>query len=304
MKSSSKFGRLLFLIIILVSVYFYRDLIIVKIRPYIIKIPLTEKAQKLVGLDDINSTDTKSKILNAKKEVSLPGPLEQIFNQSIQINKSLVYKKIIDETNSERIKYNLKPLSEKNILNSSAVFKSYDMNTNQYFEHESPTGVDIADLASQFGYEYITIGENLAMGNFQSEAEIVSAWMNSPGHKANILNPKYTQIGVGLVPGSWQGKQVWYAVQHFGKPLTDCPSVDKNLKSIVDKNQLEISAIKKTLSEQKIMIDKVGNTAKDYPSLINSYNELVNKYNALISDTKSKINTYNMQVKAFNTCSQ
>lgn len=267
------------------------------------KIPLTEDAQKLIGLDNTETTKAISKNKNPK-EVLLPGPLQKVINQESRNGDNLLYKKIIDATNIERAKNKLKPLKEKNLLNSSALFKAYDMNTGQYFEHVSPSGTTITDLANQFGYEYITIGENLAMGNFQTEDEIVTAWINSPGHRANILNPKYTEIGVGLIPGTWQGKQVWYAVQHFGKPLSDCPIVDKSIKSIIDKNQTEISKIKINLDTQKDEIEKAGNSAQNYMDLVKAYNDLVNKYNSLINETKSRIETYNMQVKAFNTCSQ
>lgn len=299
-----KFGRLIILILIFVGIYFYKDLIIEKIKPYTANIPLTKEAQKLIGLDVQNELKGSGQLTKNDKEVLLPGPLKQIFSQDSQNSNELFYKKIIESTNTERVKNNLKPLTENTLLNNSATFKSNDMNSGQYFEHVSPEGVSISDLANQFKYEYITIGENLAMGNFQTEDEIVIAWMNSPGHRANILNPKYTQIGVGIVSGTWQGKHVWYAVQHFGKPLSACPSIDRNLKSIIDKNQLEISSIKKSLDNQKIKLDQAGSNDQNYPDLVKAYNELVNDYNSLINETKLKINTYNLQVKAFNTCSQ
>lgn len=299
-----KFIRLIILILVFVGIYFYKDLIIEKIKPYTDNIPLTKEVQKLIGLDTQNEFKGSGQITKNDKEILLPGPLKQIFNQDTQNNNELLYKKIIESTNTERVKNNLKPLAENTLLNSSATFKSNDMNNGQYFEHVSPEGVSISDLANQFKYEYITIGENLAMGNFQTEDEIVIAWMNSPGHRENILNPKYTQIGVGIISGTWQGRHVRYAVQHFGKPLSACPSIDRNLKSIIDKNQLEISAIKKSLEIQKNRLDQAGTSDQNYPDLVKAYNELVNNYNSLINETKLKINTYNLQVKTFNTCSQ
>lgn len=301
-----KYFRLVILILILAGLYLFRAEVIERVKPLIVKIPLSEEVQKFIGLDQVESSksDKISKTKASEKEISLPGPLAQLIGKEPAPTQKLSYEKIIEATNQERIKYGLKPLSEKGTLNSSALFKAYDMDNLQYFEHESPSGKNISDLAEQFGYEYITIGENLAMGNFESEAAMVEAWMNSPGHRANILNPKYTQIGIGLVPGAWQGRRVWYGVQHFGKPLTDCPSIDKALKAIVTKNQTEITNTQKQLAIQKTEIEKAGTGNQNYPTLVKAYNELVNKYNTLINETKSKVSTYNEQVKAFNACIQ
>jgi uncharacterized protein YkwD len=90
---------------------------------------------------------------------------------------------------------------------------------NQYFAHESPTGEKVSDLAKKFGYDFLLIGENLAMGNFSSDEDLVLAWMESPGHRENILNEKYQEIGVAVKKGIFEGKEVWIAVQHFGLPF-------------------------------------------------------------------------------------
>jgi uncharacterized protein YkwD len=295
--------RVVIIAAIFLLTYFFREPIIEKIKPLILNIPLTPEAKKLIGLNEVSNNTTKKEIPK-NKEVSLPGPLAQLINQNENAHTNFNYTEIIRTTNAERAKYNLKPLTEKNILNSSAIFKANDLNTLKYFEHKSPSGKDIGNLASQFGYEYVTIGENLAMGNFESEDAIVEAWMNSPGHRANILNPKYTQIGVGLILGTWQGQPVWFAVQHFGKPLSDCPNIDKSLKSLVEKNQTAISKMQSSLNEQRIIIENGGDKDPDYENIVKGYNELVARYNALVNETKSKINTYNLQVKAFNKCTQ
>jgi uncharacterized protein YkwD len=298
-----KIIRLIILIVVLLVFYYFRGPIIEKIKPLIANIPLTQEAKNLIGLDQV-SQNTATKEALKGKEVSLPGPLANFINQNNNTHTNLSYQEIVRFTNIERAKYNLKPLSEKNILSNSAVFKANDLNTLQYFEHKSPSGKDISDLARQFGYEYVTIGENLAMGNFESEDAIVQAWMNSPGHRANILNPKYTQIGVGLILGTWQGRPVWFGVQHFGKPLSDCPVIDKNLKLLVDKNQSTLTSMQSLLNDQKVKLENGGAKGLDYENMVKAYNELVAKYNTLINDTKEKINAYNLQVKAFNSCTQ
>lgn len=297
-----------FLIITAIAlfIYFNKQAILSYIKPYIQNYNTESEFKEI---KDLLNIDNKATVNNGKlgitdeKQISLPGPLKQILSNN-ESESEFLYGQIIAYTNKERASAGLKPLAENSLLNKSATFKANDMNQRQYFEHESPDGKDIEDLAKNFNYEYVTIGENLAMGNFSSEQKIVEAWMNSPGHRANILNPKYTEIGIGLIGGTWQGKKVWYAVQHFGKPLADCPTVDKNLKDIIEKNQAQLSSMSQSLSNQKSAIDKTSIANSNYESLVKAYNSAVGEYNSLVNETKSKILIYNNQVKAFNSCSQ
>lgn len=291
---------LLFIIILAFFVYSNRQAIISWVKPYIKNVPLTPEAEKLLGIN--KAEFSKGQVVNTKKEISQPGPLAQILGN--ENSDGFSYQEIIAATNNERLKAGLKPLTENKILNSSATYKSNDMNDRQYFEHESPDGKNIEDLAKMFKYEYVTIGENLALGNFSNEQKIVDAWMNSPGHRANILNPKYTQIGIGLVEGVWQGRKVWFAVQHFGKPLSECPTVDKTLKDLIEKSQTTLGIWSGQLETQKNEIQKMGISSSGYESLVKAYNDFVAKYNDLVNKTKQQIDKYNSQVKAFNTCSQ
>jgi uncharacterized protein YkwD len=90
---------------------------------------------------------------------------------------------------------------------------SQDMATRRYFSHDTPEGVSMADRINAEGYKWTMLGENIAEGQKDANA-VMTAWMNSPGHRANILNCKYTQIGIGL---AYQGKTpVW--TQDFGTP--------------------------------------------------------------------------------------
>ena len=89
----------------------------------------------------------------------------------------------------------------------------------QYFAHESPLGNDMVALAGTYNYPYRTIGENLAIGNYLSSQQMVTSWMNSSGHRANILNTSYTEIGVAVVRGTFEGREVWIGVQIYGKPI-------------------------------------------------------------------------------------
>lgn len=119
--------------------------------------------------------------------------------------------KIANETarlvNSERAKMGLSSLTIDSQLSKIATIKAEDMNKNDYFAHTSPTFGAPWDMAKQLGYTYRSFGENIAYGQ-TTPAEVVKAWMASPGHKANILSKSYINIGAGISRDS-QGRIYW-----------------------------------------------------------------------------------------------
>jgi len=120
-----------------------------------------------------------------------------------------------------------------------------DIFEKQYFAHISPEGLGPSDLAEKSGYEYIMIAENLALGNFKDDNTLVNAWMDSPGHRANILNNRYTEIGVAVGKGFFSesnennkeeiATEVWIAVQEFGLPLSSCPKPEESLLNTIER---------------------------------------------------------------------
>ena len=117
-------------------------------------------------------------------------------------------REVIRLVNVERAKYGLSPLTEDAALTRTARMKSQDMHDRGYFDHNSPTYGTPFQLMKSQGVTYRTAGENIAMGYRTPEA-VVNAWMNSSGHRANILNASYTKIGVGYVASGN------YWTQHF-----------------------------------------------------------------------------------------
>lgn len=107
-------------------------------------------------------------------------------------------KKVVELVNAERAKYGLSPLTLSAELCAGARVKSQDMAQNNYFSHNSPTYGSPFDMMKQFGITYRSAGENIAKGYSTPEA-VVNGWMNSEGHRANILDSGYTTIGVGYV---------------------------------------------------------------------------------------------------------
>lgn len=242
-----------------------------------------------------NSLDSK---------ISTPGPLKVSDVLLDSSKKNLTISGVIQETNRNRVEFgNLPPLIENQKLNISAEQKMNDMFSKQYFEHISPIGEGVDDVIKSINYEYILVGENLAMGIFRDNKDLVEAWMASPGHRANILNDKYLEIGVAVGYGDFEGKNVWLAVQHFGVPRDVCPEVDNVLKGIIDLDQKNINQMITNLTQKYNNIESGAVVeGKTTTEQIITYNDLVKKYNKIISELKEKISTYNNQVRTFNEC--
>ena len=291
MKKSKNLLQLFIILIILSIIFILKD----EFFLYYIKniSPVLDKI-------NISNLDTE-KILENKIKTELPGPLRAI-DTLINISKNnkiiLSKDKIIEITNQKRIENGDLPiLNENEKLNFTAEKKLQDMFTKQYFEHVSPSGVGVSNLADQASYEYILIGENLALGNFESEQALVDAWMASPGHRENILNDKYTEIGVAIGKGQFEGKNVWLAVQHFALPKSACPKIDEVEGEIIKYLQNEAKELVLDLNTRLKNINRGviydGMTVNEQ---IDLYNSKVISYNELIKETKIKISEYNEQV--------
>lgn len=109
---------------------------------------------------------------------------------------------VIKLVNQERAKAGLKPLTENAKLSNMAMDKAKDMNNNNYFDHNSPTYGSPFDMMKKYGISFSYAGENIAKGQ-KTPSDVMNAWMNSSGHRANILNGNYTTIGVAYYNGYW-----------------------------------------------------------------------------------------------------
>ncbi|OKL37327.1 CAP domain-containing protein [Domibacillus mangrovi] len=111
-------------------------------------------------------------------------------------------QQVFELVNQERAKQGVKALQLDTKLSDVARTKSQDMKNKGYFSHQSPTYGSPFDMMKQFGITYKAAGENIAKGQKTPE-EVMNAWMNSDGHRKNILSPDFTHIGVGYVDGHW-----------------------------------------------------------------------------------------------------
>lgn len=126
---------------------------------------------------------------------------------------------IINLANQARIENGLGELKGSTLLSRAAQNKANDMLARQYFAHNTPDGQTPWTFIKAVGYSYTTAGENLAIDFTQAE-NIQAAWMNSPGHRANILNGNFTEIGIGIVSGIYDNHETTIVVQMFGNPLS------------------------------------------------------------------------------------
>jgi uncharacterized protein YkwD len=208
---------------------------------------------------------------------------------------------ILAIVNKERAAAGLSPLGFNVRLSAMAEGKAVDMINKQYFAHVSPTGVDVASLAGTYRYDYIYLGENLALGDFESSQDVMTGWMNSPGHRANILSPNYTEIGIAALKGNYKGRVVWYAVQEFGKPLSACSTPDRSLEATIVSEEASGKSMESELETLRATIEATDDRST-YNQLVTRYNAMVDEYNALVADTKKNIARYNDMVTAFNVC--
>lgn len=237
------------------------------------------------------------------KEIFVPGPLvddDETFDPQFQ----LTITGILDETNKRRLAEGFTPLVLNTELTVAAQNKAEDMFALQYFEHDSPTGVGISELISAAGYEYIAVAENLALGNYKDDAAVVDAWMNSPGHRANILNGTFTQIGISAVPGVFKGQSTWMAVQEFGLPLSACPTVEKSLLLQIETDEAFVRALEKTLLDKKQELESTSKQDSGYNEKVIEYNSLVEEYNLEVAELRQDIARYNESVAVFNACTK
>jgi hypothetical protein len=145
---------------------------------------------------------------------------------------------VLELTNIERAKAGLKPLKLNSQLLNAAQDHSKDMAQDDFFSHTGVDGSSVSDRVQDNGYQYSTVGENIAAGQ-RTAAEVVEGWMNSPGHRANILNANYTEIGIGYVylendTGSVNYNHYW--TQVFGTPLSSNSNGGSNSELPIEKD--------------------------------------------------------------------
>ena len=152
----------------------------------------TIAVQYQVGLSEIKAANKNI------KNYDLIYPGQKINIPTVSFSITAYENEVVRLVNQKRAEHGLKPLTPDWQLSRVARYKSQDMKDIGYFSHTSPTYGSPFDMMKKFGISYRSAGENIAKG-YATPTAVVNAWMNSPGHRANILNSSYTHIGVGYV---------------------------------------------------------------------------------------------------------
>jgi len=263
------------------------------------------RVPKLTDLSDyIGATSTQKIIKRVEEKIA---ELPPVLSKKDYPESRLSIGGILDFTNKQRKENGSLPaLSQNSKLNQIASLRIKDMFEKEYFEHQSPSGIGASDIAHDIGYDYILVGENIALGNFSGDADLVQAWMDSPGHRANILNKRYTEIGIAAEKGLYKGKKVWLAVQIFGRPLSLCNEPDYSIKKSIDEGESKIALLDIKAKAYYFEIESMGKerieNVDDYNKKVGQYNGVVNEIKLLSGEIKNLVDKYNSQVKVFNAC--
>ncbi len=235
---------------------------------------------------------------------------------------------IIALTNNARSQNGLPPLKENQLLNKIAESRAQDMLDKQYFAHVSPTGQQASDVAQEVGYHYKIIAENIGSGDFYTNQKIIDGWMQSPGHRKNILSTEVEDIGAAVLKGKFKGEDTYITVQIFGLPSLPvaqniCVAPSDNLLHDIEVKKAEMESLKdqlnrlkNELNEEKDSIEtdrkNINNDAQKIQQLnvrINAFNEKSNWYSRVMEDAKAKsavaasmIDEYNKMVQTYNDC--
>lgn len=193
-----------------------------------------------------------------------------VFHQYLLTNTDMlasIYPQVLAQlTNEDRAKANLKELAVSPVLEEVARLKVQDMAAKGYFAHNSPEGLTPWHWFAQAGYKYEYAGENLAI-DFSDSEDVADAWMNSPTHRANILNGTYTEVGIATARGTYKGKEVVFVAQEFGTPKKAAP-VSQPKFAVVEKAQAsENPAVpaKSSVSKEpvRIVVNAPASTSPD-----------------------------------------
>lgn len=176
------------------------------------KLPLTPNCPNLPSKP--NNTPSNPSTTPEQKPDSTPNNPNTTPEQKPSTDFSSYQQQVLDLVNAERAKRGISALTLDSSLSSIATKKSQDMVNKNYFDHTSPTYGSPFDMMKQFGISYRTAGENIAKGQ-KTPQEVVAAWMNSEGHRKNILNPNFTNLGVGIAKDS--NKTTYWTQMFIGK---------------------------------------------------------------------------------------
>ena len=243
-------------------------------------------------------------------------------------HETLTKDAIIGLTNQARSANGLASLTENPLLDDIAQARAADMLEKQYFAHLSPTGEQASDIAQRIGYPYRIIAENIASGMFLTNQKLIDGWMQSPGHRENILSPAVKEMGAAIMKGVLNGQEAYVSVQIFGlqSPPVNRRACDPPSEALLEEIQTKkaeldsrTEALRKTKRELDAEADEIdsqrraaGGSAREvgwFNTMVRAYNEKSNEYNQSLAESRaaakglqSLVDEYNRQLEAYNSC--
>lgn len=194
--------------------------------------------------------------------------------QVLGITSDINQQDLIKLTNEQRQKNGLPSLKENSALDKAAEEKAKNMFEENYWAHYSPSGKSPWDFISGSGYKYSYAGENLAK-SFYTSKDVVDAWMASTmGHKENVLNKKYTEIGMAVMEGELNGQKTILVVQEFGTPvdyIAQTPSGSDSPKTTLTEGKSNTLAEIPVNAISRQQVKSVTSQPTSQPSLISGF---------------------------------
>jgi len=198
----------------------------------------------------------------------------QTFPGILGTTSAITKEEIIALTNNERSNMGLPQVTENSALNAAAVEKAKNMFAENYWAHVSPSGKTPWLWIQESGYSYRYAGENLARG-FSTSGDVVKAWMASKqGHKENLLNTKYQDIGIAVEDGIINGEKVTLVVQLFGTPtgaIAAKPAIDDTEGASTENKNNQIATTVPAESAPIAVVNSASTQTTTSPSFLSSY---------------------------------
>jgi hypothetical protein len=240
----------------------------------------------------LNSSSQANPLLGLlQHNLVLPDPLRGAIDRP---GGQLTITGILQETNRHRGLDQLPALDINQELNQAAASKLEDMFVQQYFDHVSPDGVTPSEIVTHTGYQHLRVGENLALGNYSNDAELVQAWMDSPGHRANILSHGFSEIGIAVGAGQFEGHTTWLAVQTFALPASSCPQPVASYQQTFTSQQTALTELSQQLSNDKDGLqarqDRIDELLAEIQRLSDTGHNKITRGNQIM-ETLNRLNT-------------
>jgi uncharacterized protein YkwD len=254
--------------------------------------------------------------------VSVPGPV--VPDKGAEpVQEKLASEVLIRLTNEARRSNGVLPLKENSQLARIAEERGRDMLRKQYFGHVAPDGESSPDVARKVGYRYKCLSENIASGHFPTNQKLIDGWMQSPGHRKNLLSTDVDEIGIAVVGGILKGEDTWVAVQIFGLPAPDgeqgavpatsCTVPSPGLAQAIESGKREVEDLERQLASmktemelEKLILERKGAPSKEESDAFNArvgqFNGLAEKSNDKKAAVQGMINDYNGSVQRYNAC--